>query len=92
MSLTYRMCDNFKFKQNSVPEILGLKKSFRIAEVSCGPTILASQPQTFVFKSNFSTKNKSGDSVKKRGPSYTVDGNVNWYSHCGKQYGGSFKS
>ena len=27
--------------------------------------------------------------VEKRGASYTVGGNASWYSHCGKQYGGS---
>ena len=27
--------------------------------------------------------------VKKGEPSYTVGGNVNWCSHCGKQYEGS---
>ena len=36
--------------------------------------------------------NKSVDQdVKKREPSYTVGGNVNWCSHCGKQYEGSQK-
>ena len=30
----------------------------------------------------------AGDSVEKREPS-TVCGNVNWYSHCGEQDGGS---
>ena len=29
-----------------------------------------------------------GKDVEKREPSYTVGGNVNWCSHCGKQYGG----
>ena len=29
--------------------------------------------------------------MEKREPSYTVGGNVNWCSHCGKQYGGSSK-
>ena len=29
--------------------------------------------------------------MEKRKPSYTVDGNVNWYSHYGEQYGGSLK-
>ena len=29
--------------------------------------------------------------MEKREPSYTVDGNANWYSHCGKQYGDSLK-
>ena len=30
--------------------------------------------------------------MEKREPSYTIDGNVNWYRHYGKQYGGSLKS
>ena len=30
-----------------------------------------------------------GEGVEKREPSCTVDGNVNWYSHYGEQYGGS---
>ena len=29
--------------------------------------------------------------MKKREPSYTVGGNVNWYSHCGEQLGNSLK-
>ena len=28
---------------------------------------------------------------RKRSPSYTVSGNVKWYTHDGKQYGGSSK-
>ena len=30
--------------------------------------------------------------AEKREPSYTVGRNVNWYSHCGKQYGGPSKN
>ena len=30
--------------------------------------------------------------VEKREPSCAVDGNVNWYSHYGEQYGGSLKN
>ena len=33
-----------------------------------------------------------GEGVEKREPSYTVDGNVNRYNHCGKQCGGSLKN
>ena len=33
-----------------------------------------------------------GEVVEKGEPSYTVGGNVSWYSHFGKQYGGSSKS
>ena len=34
----------------------------------------------------------AGAGVEKRETSYTVGGNVNWYSHCGKQYGVSSKN
>ena len=34
----------------------------------------------------------AGEGVEKREPSYTVGGNVNWYSHYGKPYGGSLKN
>ena len=30
----------------------------------------------------------AGEDVEKRAPSYTVGGNVSWYNHYGKQYGG----
>ena len=33
----------------------------------------------------------AGEGVERRGPSYTVDGNVNWCSLYGEQQGGSFK-
>ena len=33
-----------------------------------------------------------GKIVEKRNPLYTIGGNVNWCSHCGKQYGGSPKT
>ena len=29
------------------------------------------------------------EGVEKREPSYTVGDNISWYSHCGKQHGGS---
>ena len=32
------------------------------------------------------------DGVEKRGFSYTIAGNVNWYSHYGEQYGGALKN
>ena len=32
-----------------------------------------------------------GKDVEKREPPYTVGENVNWCSHCGKQYGGFSK-
>ena len=39
---------------------------------------------------NLQTTNARED-VEKRESSCTVGGNVNWYSHYGKQYGGSLK-
>ena len=33
----------------------------------------------------------AGEDVKRREPSYIVGGNVNSYSHYGKQHGGSLK-
>ena len=27
--------------------------------------------------------------ISQQGPPYTVGGNVNWYNHYGKQYGGT---
>ena len=30
--------------------------------------------------------------MDKRGPSYSVGGNDNWYNHYGEQYGGSLKN
>ena len=38
------------------------------------------------------TNNKHGEDVEKRELSYTIGGNVNWCSHCGKHYGGSSKN
>ena len=32
------------------------------------------------------------EGVEKKGPSYTVCGNVNWYNHYREQYGDSLKN
>ena len=34
----------------------------------------------------------AGEGVEKKEPSYTVGGNVNWYSYYGEQYVGSLKN
>ena len=34
----------------------------------------------------------AGEGVEKREPSYTVGGNVNWYTHYGEQYEGFLKN
>ena len=36
---------------------------------------------------NKSTNNKFGKDMEKGEPFYTVGGNADWWSHCGKQYG-----
>ena len=36
---------------------------------------------------NESTNNKCGEVVEKREPYYTLGGNADWCSHCGKQFG-----
>ena len=33
----------------------------------------------------------AGEGMEKREPSCTVGGNVNWYNHYGKQYGGTLE-
>ena len=38
------------------------------------------------------TSNECWRGHREREPSYTVDGNVKWRSHYGKQYGGSSKN
>ena len=42
-------------------------------------------------KKNLQTIN-AGEGVDRREPSYTVDGNVNWYSHYGEQSSGPLKN
>ena len=44
-----------------------------------------------ITKKNLWTIN-AGVDVEKREPSYTVSGNVNWYSHYGEQYGASLEN
>ena len=39
-----------------------------------------------------SIKINAGEGTAKRESSYTAGGNVSWYNHYGKQYGGSFKN
>ena len=39
-----------------------------------------------------STTINAGEGVEKREPSYTLGGNVNWYSHYGEENEGSLKN
>ena len=44
------------------------------------------------LSSKISQTTEVGEGVERREPSYTVEGNVNWYSHYRGQYGGSLKN
>ena len=44
-----------------------------------------------VVHQKFATIN-AGEGVEKREPSCTLSRNINWYSHYGKEYGGSLKN
>ena len=48
------------------------------------------QVRMAVTKKNPQTTN-AGEGMERREPSYTVGGDVNWYSHDGKQYRDSLK-
>jgi len=47
-------------------------------------------PVRMAIIKNLQTIN-AGEAVEKRKASCTIGGNVNWYSHCGRHYGGSLK-
>ena len=49
-----------------------------------------SQQSDWPSPKNLQTVN-AGEDVKKREPSCTACGKVNWYSHCGQQYGSPLK-
>ena len=51
---------------------------------------IISHPSEWPSSKNLQTIN-AGEGVERRESSCTVGGNVNWYSHYGEQYGGSFK-
>ena len=54
-----------------------------------------STPNIFWFKflpfssSTSQQITNAGEGMEKREPSNTIGGNVNWYNHYGKQYGGT---
>ena len=49
--------------------------------------ILSESPNSLI-KTKIERTN-AGEGMEKRESSYIVGGNVNWYSHYGKQYGGT---
>ena len=39
-----------------------------------------------------STNNNAGEGAERREPSYTTGGNINGFSHYGKQHGGALRN
>jgi hypothetical protein len=63
--------------------------SISIKEMQIKTTLTFQLTGIRMATSKNTNNNKSGEDMEKRGPSYTVGGNVNLYSYYGKQYGGS---
>ena len=66
--------------------------SLIIGEMQIKTTVTYHLTQVRMAVIKKSTNNSAGEGLKKREPSYTVGGKVNWYSCYGEQYGGSFKN
>ena len=49
-------------------------------------------PHSFRMTIINNSRNGVGEDMDKTEPSYTAGGILNWYSHCGKQYGGSLQN
>ena len=68
-------------KHNIVNHQRNVKQSYNMTSY-LSEWLLSKRPQT----------TNVGKNVEKREPSYTVGGNINWCSHCGKQYGSFSKN
>ena len=76
--------------QQTHEKMLNIANYYRNANQNYNVSAQISQNGHHFFK-NLQIIN-AGDGVEKREPSYTVGKYVNWYNHCGKQYGASFKN
>ena len=66
--------------------------SLAIREIQIKTTMRYHLTPVRMGKINKAGNHKWWRDADKRDPSYTVGGNVNWYSHSGKLCGGSSKS
>ena len=62
-----------------------------IREIQIKTTVTISRRSECLLSKSLETIH-AGEGVEKREPSYTVDGNANWYSHYGEQCGDSLKN
>jgi hypothetical protein len=70
-----------------------MKKMFSSSNENANQNNTNSVPPQLVWQlSRTQTTTNVGKDVGKRELSNTVVGNVNWNSHCGKQYDGSSKN
>jgi len=63
---------------------------YRNANQNYNETII-SHSSEYLSSKNPQTTNV-GEGVERREPACTLGGNVNWFSHCEEQYGGSLKN
>ena len=64
---------------------------YHLTRVRMGIIKNSTNKQTKKKKKN-STNNKIQRECGEKGTSYTIGGDINWYSHYGKQYGDSLKN
>ena len=76
--------------QEACEKMLNITNYQRNANQNCNEVITSHQSE-WSSQQNLQTIN-AGEDVEKMDPSYNVGGNVNWQSHCGEQYGSSFKN
>ena len=60
-----------------------------VGEGGCTKRVLT---QMVIIKKKNPQIINAGEGMERRETFYTVHGNVNWYSHCGEQYGGGLKN
>ena len=82
--------------QQTQEKILNITNYYQSANENCDEKRNCDEVSPHTSQHGHHQKNlqtiNAGEGVKKREPSYSVGGNVNWYSHYGEQYGNSLKN